>query len=701
MAAAFCLCASIASADGAATITTDRDGLTWRLTAGGATLTLRCGPDADFAVQQLTAGDGHVVTSATRSDTTITIDGHARTFGSGADGFSFELADVATDGTRKRLDIVYRLTDANLLVTRHYAVVDGAPVFETWTTLEAPPGRSVTVADLNAFALDVRPGRAWWVAGLQGDSTVPQNDTAFLLLNKTLASGETLEKGSPGRSSETTVPWLAIDEDDDEFFAALLWSGAWHMTATGKDTALSLAVGLGPMTTTVSGQPVNGPHALFGVEHGGLRSASPALRSYIVAGPRGGRPFSAPIVFNTWYVAGTEMDADSIKDEMYRAAMLGVEVFVIDAGWYGGAGANGIWDIDTGLGLWEPDASRFPDGLAPLSDLAHGLGMKFGIWMEPDRVEVATAGRPGYSSESWLATHGGDYGAPTTARVCLSGAGRDWVLAQITHVVETAHADYLKWDNNLWVNCDRPGHGHGDSDGNFADTTGYYSILAALRDRFPDLLIENCGGGGVRLDFGMLRYTDVAWVDDHTAPSAHVRHNLEGLTTAFPPAYLLSFVVDSEDEPLHEPPDLLLYFRSRMLGAMGLSFDMGGFPDGYWDAMTRSVSSARDARAAAGLQTGSMLTLQAESPNGPGWDVVQQASDDHSRIVILAFQTDLDVDHYVVKPVGLLPGVMYDVWSEDLGPLDPATSDALAADGIELEASTDTASHLLVLTARM
>src|SRR5437763_8841619 len=84
--------------------------------------------------------------------------------------------------------------------------------------------------------------------------------------------------------------------------------------------------------------------------------------------------------------------------------------------------------------------------------------------------------------------------------------------------------------NNMFVNCDRQGHGHGATDGNFAHVTGLYDLLTTLRQRYPDLLFENVSGGGNRLDVGMLRYTDAAWMDDRTAPSAHVRHNLEGLT---------------------------------------------------------------------------------------------------------------------------------------------------------------------------
>ena len=113
----------------------------------------------------------------------------------------------------------------------------------------------------------------------------------------------------------------------------------------------------------------------------------------------------------------------------------------------------------------------------------------------------------------------------------------------MTALIDAVQPDYLKWDNNLWVNCNRSGHVHAATDGNFAHVNGLYEVLSTLRQRFPDLLIENVSGGGNRMDLGMLRYSDVAWMDDRTTPSVKVRHNIQGLSALFPPAYLLSFAM--------------------------------------------------------------------------------------------------------------------------------------------------------------
>jgi alpha-galactosidase len=225
------------------------------------------------------------------------------------------------------------------------------------------------------------------------------------------------------------VPWFAIDGVHDEFYAGLMWSGAWSLTIERSNEGI-----------------------------------------------REGRAFSPFVTYNTWFAHGTSIDEDSMRAEMAGAAAIGTELFVIDAGWYAGAGAAGPFDFDSGLGSWQVDPARIPNGLKPLSDYAHALGMKFGIWVEPERVNLATVGAPG-ADESWLATSGGNYGSDDAAQICLAtAAGRRWVFDQLTALIDAVRPDYVKWDNNMWINCDRPGHGHGSTDGNFAHVTGLYQI---------------------------------------------------------------------------------------------------------------------------------------------------------------------------------------------------------------------------------
>jgi alpha-galactosidase len=354
-------------------------------------------------------------------------------------------------------------------------------------------------------------------------------------------------------------------------------------------------------------------------------------------------------------------------------------------------------DFDQGLGTWQVDPARFPSGMRALKDYAHGLGMKFGIWVEPERVNRTVIGLDGLA-ESSIATHGGNYQSSDSGQICLAGAaGRQWVINHLTALLDAVQPDYLKWDNNLWVNCDRPGHGHGSADGNFAHVTALYQMLATVRQRYPNLIIENCSQGGNRLDFGMLRYTDTAWMDDRTSPSVHVRHNVEGLSEMFPPAYLLSFVTDHVGESIEDAQDLSLYFRSRMAGILGLCFRAGALSDSDTAGIQGEIATYKSARSIQSDSSAALLSQQADVSNGPAWDVLQETSVD-GAVLLFAFENvGAGSDSTNIAPRDLQAGVTYLVRSVDTGALGEATGADLMADGIAVLQSPTSASHLLML----
>jgi alpha-galactosidase len=251
----------------------------------------------------------------------------------------------------------------------------------------------------------------------------------------------------------------------------------------------------------------------------------------------------------------------------------------------------------------------------------------------------------------------------------------------------------------MFVNCDREGHGHGPADGNFAHTGALYDLFSQLRSRYPNMLMENVSGGGNRLDIGMLRFTDVAWMDDRTAPSVHVRHNIQGLSAVFPPAYLLSFVTDHDTEPLHDAPDLSLYFRSRMGGALGLCFRGDSFTEDENADMAREISIYKAARATITMSAGSLLTKQAAPEDGPSWDVLQESTAGRDSVVLSAVQSDTGVQTINVKPTDLDAATTYQVESVDTGFLGTATGEALMTQGIDVVQSPASAAHMLIITA--
>lgn len=680
---------------GSSSIARDENGKDWTVSAGGARLILSIDRGGDYKLAAFESPTGRNWANQA-TDTWVIVNGKPEPFGARSAGFEYERVITENTGRALHLAAVYRYRPSNLRVVRHVMVVDGSPTFELWTSFESL-GSEVMLSDLNGFELKVRDGTVRWLDGLLGSASDTPNDAAFSLHSLRIPAGEGLTLTAQGRSSETAVPWFAIDGDDDEFYAGLLWSGAWTLNIVHGDDGLGLSLGLQNMNTQLRTGSIDAPHVIIGTVAGRLPQASEALRRYMVDGVRNGRGFTPLVTYNTWFADGTRIDDRGMRGTMQRAAAIGTELFVLDAGWYAGAGAQGVFDFHSGLGRWEADPDRFPDGLGALSDYAHELGMRFGIWVEPERMDLDVVAEQGADS-TWLATSGGQSVTDRTGQICLAGAaGRRWVWERLTSFIDQVHPDYLKWDNNAWQNCDRDGHGHGPSDGNYAHVSALYGLLNDLRARYPDMLIENVSGGGTRLDLGMLRYTDVGWMDDRSAPGVHVRHNLQGLSAVFPPAYLLSFVtVQDDSEHLTTYQDLASIFRSRMLGALGMSFPFPGLA--VEDALPQQIALYQRLRAILSEATGMLLTEQALRDGGPPWDAFQAITSDASRVVIYAFQTMGDSGPFRLVPAALAPEGMYRVESMDVGDLGAASGRDLMVDGIDLSPSERSSAHVLILT---
>lgn len=636
---------------------------------------------------------------ASEPDVTITLGGERVSLG-GA-GVTFSGASARTTDNGVRLDFTFEHTAQRARIVRSYACYPGSPTIETWTRVEATGSQSIETTSLVGWQLTMPFGHVRWLGGLRGDSANSDESASFYLDDRALEPGERVEIGSDRRSSEDFIPFFVVDGGRDHFYGGVMWSAGWSISFERRDDALRVTSYFPSVITTVRPQqPLEVPHTFFGLTSIAASDEAGALRGFIENGIRQGRPFQPLVTFNSWFPYGTRIDEDTMVAAIDRAASLGVELFVVDAGWWQGAGETNDYDFESGLGTWTEDQDRFPSSLASLADYTHNAGMKFGLWVEATRVALSTVDKPGMAREPWLATHQREYGAQLNAQICLSSEeARQWVLNQLLNLIRRVQPDYIKWDNNFWINCDRAGHGHGTGDGAFAHTKALYGILAELRRQFPDLLIENVAGGGNTLDFGMLGLTDVAWMDDRSAPAVHVRHNLEGLTFAFPPAYLLSFVIDADGEPMAGNPDLSLMVRSRMPGVLGVTYHNDYLHEDTGLELAGQIQSYKLLRDIVGRSTATLLSDQAPV-DANNWDVIQELADEGNRAVVFAFKGNPDDGRIVVRPKGLNRGATYDVQSLDAASIGSATGDSLMEDGIEIVHAGTSRAHVLILSAR-
>ena len=684
---------------GDAFVAFDRRAGAWTIGNEAVRYTVAAGADGTYALVGLSIGDtADPVTLPGESDTLITIDGHTTHLGARDSGFTVE--GITPSAGSHFVALAVRLVDGEqtIAATRRYVVYPGVAAVEMWTDFESLDGERHTLANLNAYAITVPPGEIDYVLGLDNPA---EQGGPFTRRTSQLANGERLEVGSSTLSSQQTLPYLSIGNGHRRVFGGLVWSGAWSALLDRADDLVHWRFGLPPMSAWVRpGQTLEGPHAFVGVVWDIPGADITAVTQFVRAG-RAGRELPALTTFNTWFVRGIRIDDDVIRRDIDWAAEAGLELFQLDAGWYPSARAESIFDFTRGLGSWEVDHERFPRGLFDLRRHAHARGMKFGIWVEPERVSLETVGRPGLAEPSYLAMQSGAYtpGMPNDqagdAQICLAdAAARAWVLNRVTRFIDEVQPDNLKWDFNRWIHCTRADHDHPVDGGNFEHTRGLYEILAAIRDRYPAMSVENCAQGGHRLDFAMARLTDTAWMDDRTAPSAHVRRNLQGLMPLFPAPYLFSYLMAHADEPIRGAVDLPLMARSRMTGVFGVAADLGQLGEGE---INQIYQEAQLAKALRPLQAGAIsYPLTPQRARAGEWEVVQQFHPPSGTSLIFAFANGAS-GSILVPLRRLQPDVVYELRSADRGVIGRLHGADLIAGGLEIVEAAESGAQVLVL----
>ncbi|WP_417524707.1 alpha-galactosidase [Marinovum sp.] len=219
------------------------------------------------------------------------------------------------------------------------------------------------------------------------------------------------------------------------------------------------------------------------------------LRDRIVEFPDPDR--ARPVHYNCWEAVYFDHNLPELKEIADRAAALGAERFVLDDGWFGDR------DDDTSsLSDWEVDPRKYPEGLTPLIDHVHGLGMSFGIWFEPEMInENSNVFR---AHPDWAL--GGEDQILGRQQMALNMAlpeVRDFLFDRIGKVLADNDIDYVKWDHNRVLPMP-----------DAAQTRGSYALIDRLREAFPKVEIESCASGGGRIDFGILKRTHRVWLSD-------------------------------------------------------------------------------------------------------------------------------------------------------------------------------------------
>ena len=482
-------------------------------------------------------------------------------------------------------------------------------------------------------------------------------------------------------STAENLNWFSIEVAGGHgVFGGIEWSGLWllHFARTGSELIVQGGVDA-CRHDLAPGASISSPRVFVGCYHGdvdaGIREMHRYLRAHVIPpSPDGSFPWTC---YNTWYNWNIALSEETLKQEARLAAGLGLECFYLDAGWYAGSPKTRA-SFGLGLGTWTENREKFPAGISAFADYIHSLGMKFGLWVEPERVDTSLVDKPASAiRRSWLA--GSDApessGRGGTNLLCYGNPEVvAWAKQALSRVIADYKVEWLKWDHNLYFVCTRADHGHQAGDGNYFHIQGVYEVMGHLRRQFPKLVIENCASGGYRTDLGIVRFTNTAWNSDATSPGHRVRYQTMGAGYVFPAQYLNSWYVKSREEEVSEtssPAWLDYVFRSRMIGAFGISDRLADWGANVREAARRAVAVVKRIRPAISgnvyhlLPQASLFIPPLLPPQE--WEAIEYFDPAAQRGVVLCFRAAAEAASRVLPIRGLEAHARYRVTWNDAG----------------------------------
>jgi len=457
-------------------------------------------------------------------------------------------------------------------------------------------------------------------------------------------------------------PDFAARPGDAAYGVALAWSGSWRLQVEARPIGQHARVscGVDEDTTTILLEPgaaFEAPDSLGVFSAEGPEGVSRAWHEFQRAElARDLGVARHPIVYNSWMATTFDVRIDHQRELAAIAAELGVEVFVLDDGWF-----RGRVDDHAGLGDWEEDPAKFPHGVRELADHVEGLGMRFGLWVEPECINP--------DSDLYRAHPDWIYRDPAREPITIRNQyvldlGREevvaWIEDTLRRVLRSAPIGYLKWDMNRPVtDGGRPGDPHG-AEWPVQHARGYYRILRMLRAEFPDVVIEACASGGGRIDDAVLALSDVVWTSDQVgAPDRLVIQ--DGFLRAYPSWVMSSWVSDDLGHRDRRVTSLGYRFAVAMCGVLGIGSDLLAWTPAERAEAAERVRAYRELR---GVILHGDVRRHGD-PAGDLYTVEYAGPEDDPRTVLLVFDRDRDRtrdrERPRVFPTGLRDGVTYTV----------------------------------------
>lgn len=432
----------------------------------------------------------------------------------------------------------------------------------------------------------------------------------------------------------------AFDENRGEVLAgALAWSGNFKLNfELDEYCRLNILAGINPYASEYrlhKGDAFVTPEMVYTYSFEGAGGASRNLHDWARNYNAGNGCKYCPTLLNSWEGTYLDVDTKTIVGMIDNAAAMGLEMFVLDDGWFGNKYPRD--DMDSGIGDWCVNHRKIPEGIDYLASYAHRKGLKFGIWIEPEMVnprsEIAEA------HPDWIVKFEGRE-VPTMRSEWLldmsNPAVQDFVFDVFDGIMKMSpYIAYVKWDANRHaVSVGSAYHDEETQSHFWVDyNRGFYSVLERIRAKYPDVMLQGCASGGGRVEYGALKYFDEAWTSDNT--EAFSRAKIQYGTSLFYPATVMGSHVSAV--PNHQTGNITpLKFRFDIAcaGRLGMELQPGDMTDEEKAFALKAIANYKSYRDI--IMYGDLYRI--ESPyDGNGYYSVIYISKDKKRAVVFAY----------------------------------------------------------------
>lgn len=370
-----------------------------------------------------------------------------------------------------------------------------------------------------------------------------------------------------------------------------------------------------------SGDSFQTPEVIFSYTDNGFNALSQQLGAFYaqhLINPHFAHQ-ERPILINNWEATFMDFTEDKLMPIVERAKELGIEMFVLDDGWFGHRD-----DDRSSLGDWFVDEKKFNHGIAGFAKRVHDLDMKFGLWFEPEMISIDS--KLYQTHPEWMIKTPGRGQTPGRHQFVLDMSRQevvDYLFGLMSHIIQDAKLDYIKWDMNRNITemygADLPA----DQQLEFSHRyiLGVYDLYDRLTKAFPDVLFESCASGGGRFDLGMMYYAPQTWCSDDTDAVERIKIQ-DGTSYGYTPSMWGAHVSAVPNDQVGRLTSIDMRAKVAYFGAFGYELDVTELSDEEQATIKQQVAFYKQYRKLFQFGTFYRLETPDTSDNVYGWETV-------------------------------------------------------------------------------